>query len=75
MSNLEQLQEQIEELQSKMAFQDDVIEQLNEIVTKQDAILRKMEQRFVLIGDKIHEMEHQLPNRPFNPVDEKPPHF
>ncbi|NVK22775.1 MAG: SlyX family protein [Kangiellaceae bacterium] len=75
MSTIQELQEQIEELQSKLAFQDDTIEQLNQMVTKQDKIIRKMEQRFILIGEKLLDMESQLPNKPFNPADELPPHY
>ena len=41
MSTLESLQHQIDELQTKLAFQDDTIEQLNRIVTKQDEIILK----------------------------------
>lgn len=69
------LQDQIDDLQAQLAFQEDAIEQLNKVVTKQDALIRKMEQRFLLIGEKIEDMEAKLPNRAFNPIDEIPPHY
>lgn len=72
---IEALENKIDELESKMAFQDDTISQLNDIVTKQDEIIRKMERRFSLIGEKIEDMESQMPNKGFDPVDEIPPHF
>lgn len=75
MSTLESLQHQIDELQSKMSFQDDTIDQLNRIVTRQDEIIRLMQGRFSLIGDKIQDIESHLPNKPFNPGDEVPPHY
>ena len=75
MDKLEQIEQQLEHLQTQVAFQDDTIEQLNKVITKQDAIIRKMEQRFILIGEKIQDMESQLPNKPFNPADELPPHY
>ncbi|GAA4342756.1 SlyX family protein [Kangiella taiwanensis] len=75
MSTLESLQHQIDELQTKLSFQDDTIEQLNRIVTKQDEIIRLMQGKFSLIGDKIQDIEAHLPNKPFNPSDEVPPHY
>ena len=75
MSTLESLQHQIDELQTKLAFQDDTIEQLNRIVTKQDEIIRLMQGKFSLIGDKIQDIEAHLPNKPFNPSEEVPPHY
>ncbi len=35
MSTIEELQEQIVQLQSRLAFQDDTIEQLNQAITQQ----------------------------------------
>ena len=75
MKDYDKLQSQIDDLQAQIAFQDDTIAQLNDIVTNQDKIIRKMEQRFMLIGEKIQDMESQLPNKAFNPADELPPHF
>lgn len=75
MNNLAQLEEKLNELETKMAFQDDTIEQLNRVVTKQDAIIRKMEEKFLAIGEKLQDMQSQLPNKPFNPEDELPPHY
>lgn len=75
MSTLESLQHQIDELQTKLVFQDDTIEQLNRIVTRQDEIIRIMQSKFSLIGDKIQDIEANLPNKPFNPHDEVPPHY
>ncbi|AKE51654.1 SlyX family protein [Kangiella geojedonensis] len=75
MSTLDSLQHQIDELQTKLAFQDDTIEQLNRIVSKQDEIIRLMQAKFSLIGDKIQTIESNLPNKAFNPDDEVPPHY
>lgn len=75
MDKLKQIEQQLEDLQSQVAFQDDTIEQLNKIITKQDGIIRKMEERFLLIGEKIQDMESQMPNKGFNPADELPPHY
>ncbi|WP_223671152.1 SlyX family protein [Kangiella shandongensis] len=75
MSTLESLQHQIDELQTKLAFQDDTIEQLNRIVIRQDEIIRLLQSKFSLIGDKIQDIEANLPNKPFNPQEEVPPHY
>lgn len=75
MSTLDSLQNQIDELQSKVAFQDDTIDQLNRIVTKQDEVIRLLQSKFSIIGDKIQDIESNLPNKAFNPNDEVPPHY
>ncbi len=74
-SELTELQQQIENLETKIAFQDDAIEQLNQVITKQDAIIRKMEEKFLAIGEKLQDMQSQMPDKPFNPADELPPHY
>ncbi|HEY9032103.1 MAG TPA: SlyX family protein [Kangiella sp.] len=75
MSSIEDLQEQIHELQTKLAFQDDTIDHLNKMVTKQDDIIRALERRFMSLGEKIADISSQLPEKPFNPADEIPPHY
>ncbi len=75
MSEILELQQQLEELQTRLAFQDDAIEQLNKVITKQDAIIRKMEEKFLAIGEKLQDMQSQLPDKSFNPADEIPPHY
>ncbi|MBD3654396.1 SlyX family protein [Kangiella sp.] len=75
MSSIEELQEQIHELQTKLAFQEDTIEHLNRMVTKQDDIIRALERRFMSLGEKIDDIRSQLPDKPFNPADEIPPHY
>lgn len=75
MSDYQTLQNQIDALQEKMAFQDDTIEQLNAIVTQQDIIISKMEHRFTVLGSKLQDMESNMPNKSFDPADEVPPHF
>lgn len=75
MSEDNSFQEKLNELEMKVAFQDDTIEQLNTVITQQDAILRKLEERFLVLGEKLQDMQSQLPNKPFNPEDELPPHY
>lgn len=75
MSEDKSFQEKLDELEMKIAFQDDTIEQLNKVITKQDTIIRKLEERFLVLGEKLQDMQSQLPNKPFNPADELPPHY
>ncbi len=75
MDKIKLIEQQLEDLQTQVAFQEDTIEQLNKVITKQDSLIRKMEQRFVLLGEKLQDMESQMPNKGFNPADELPPHF
>lgn len=75
MSSIDDLQEQIYELQTKLAFQDDTIDHLNQMVTKQDDIIRALERRFMSLGEKIADIRSQLTDKPFDPADEIPPHY
>ena len=71
----DKIQQQIEALEIKVAFQEETIEQLNQVVTNQDAIIRKLEQRFSVVSEKILDMESQLPDKSSSPTDEVPPHY
>lgn len=75
MDKLNKIEQQLEDLQTQVAFQDDTIEQLNKVITKQDTIIRKLEERFLVLGEKLQDMQSQLPSKPFNPADELPPHY
>lgn len=53
MSSPEDIRVRVEELESRLAFQDDLIESLNEVVARQD-------REIVSITRRLHEMEKRL---------------
>lgn len=68
-----QLQARIAELESKLAFQDDTIDQLNHAVGQQQLLLSKLERQVALLGQLVKSVQ------PANVIDQAletpPPHY
>lgn len=69
------IESRLEELESRLAFQDDLIESLNKIVARQDSDLVRLEQRVKSLGDRISDLGESgaLPGP--SPDFEVPPHY
>jgi SlyX protein len=71
MSEIRQLSERIDTLETRLAYQDETIEQLNQTITAQwkqiDALTRKVTE----LGDRLQEAEANAPG----PASERPPHY
>ncbi len=65
----------IEELEARLAFQDDTIESLDRVITEQDRQLFKHQQQLQLLAEKLKTVEIRLPGGDDAPVDERPPHY
>ena len=70
-------QEQLIELQTQFAFQEDLLRALNEVVTKQQAQIDALQRELTLHRDKL---THVLENLPASGEggsieDERPPHY
>ena len=62
----------LEELESKVAFQEDTIQKLNDVVIGQDARIRDLETSFRLL---LENMRAQTTGLEIEPADEPPPHY
>ena len=71
MSELKTLSDRIDTLETRLAFQDDVIETLNKTVTEQWAKIDALTRQLVLLSDRLSEAETQMPS----PANEPPPHY
>jgi len=69
------VQLRLQELESRIAFQDDLIESLNEIVARQDRDIARLEARVKSLGDKIVELGEAGAVPGFSPGHEMPPHY
>ena len=71
MSDVKTLSERIDALETRLTFQDDTIETLNQTITDQwkqiDALTRQM----AAMIERLQEAESQAPA----PVNERPPHY
>lgn len=56
MSTIEALQERIDHLESRLAFQDDTIEQLNQALTLQQQDLDKIRHQMTVMVTRMKEM-------------------
>lgn len=71
------MQEQLVELQTQFAFQEDLLQALNEVVTRQQAQIDALQRELSLHRDKL---THALENLPAagesgSNDDERPPHY
>jgi SlyX protein len=71
MSDIKTLIERLDTLETRLAYQDETIEQLNQTITAQwkqiDALTRQVAQ----LGERLQEAEANTPG----PANERPPHY
>ena len=60
------------ELQTQVAFQEDTIDQLNEVVTEQDNRIRKLEQKIASFYQEFQALNETVSG---DVVDTRPPHY
>ena len=70
-NEIKSLSERIDALETRLAYQDDTIETLNQTITAQwkqiDALTRQLAQ----LGERLQEAEANAPG----PANERPPHY
>lgn len=73
----EQLQEQLIELQSQFAFQEDLLNDLNAIVVRQQDQIDALEREVILHRERLLHVLENLPDKGQSAasVDERPPHY
>tara|TARA_R110002072_G_scaffold303107_2_gene493746 strand:- start:18613 stop:18834 length:222 start_codon:yes stop_codon:yes gene_type:complete len=69
--------EQIIELQTRIAFQEDSLSALNDVITRQQSQIDALERELRLHREKLVDMMDQLTDRGVATVatDERPPHY
>lgn len=74
-STMSDLQDDVIELQTRLAFQEDTIHQLNQVITNQDAAILQLQQQIRLLAQRIDELalEQRLGDGEIS--DERPPHY
>lgn len=71
-TELDQLKEQLFDLQTQMAFQEDTLQALNDIVTRQQ---QQIENLHELSNSQKSQLELMTETVAGAQVDEKPPHY
>lgn len=72
---LEDVLEQLVELQSQMAFQEDTAATLNEAVAAQQQEILVLRQQLTLLKQRQEEVQAQIDQGGPSPAMEKPPHY
>jgi SlyX protein len=66
-------EERIIELESRLAYQDQMLHELNEVVTDQQAKLMQLEELCRSLIDRVRSLAESPPDA--GPTDERPPHY
>jgi SlyX protein len=69
------LQDDLIELQTRLAFQEDTINQSNQVITNQDAAILQLQQQMRLLARRIDELALEQQMNTGDLPDERPPHY
>ncbi len=73
MSKEQELQQQVVELQTQVAFQEQAINELGEALADQQRDLEALKREWVSVKERYAGLREQLPDSGVS--DEKPPHY
>jgi SlyX protein len=65
----------LEELESQLAFQDELHAQLNDIVARQDREISLLGQQLAEVARRLKEVGEAVPGEPSDPAGDVPPHY
>jgi SlyX protein len=71
MSDIKTLSERIDVLETRLTFQDETIETLNQTITAQWQQIDALTRQVAALNERLQEAETQAPG----PVNERPPHY
>ena len=71
MSELKTLNERVDALEARIAYQDDTIETLNQTITAQWKQIDALTRQVAALSDRLQEAEAHTPG----PANERPPHY
>jgi len=69
------IESRLDELESRLAFQDDLIESLNGIIARQDREFVKLELRVISIAEKLRDLAEAAADPGAAAEHEIPPHY
>ncbi len=70
-TSLDLLQQQIDDLQSRLVHQEDLLQSLNDVIVAQDALIGRLQQQYQQIKHRLDERTHGTELHAGN----KPPHY
>jgi SlyX protein len=68
-------EEQLIDLQTRVAYQEDTLSQLNDVITRQDAEITQLKQHLRLVAQRLDELSRNPAQADGELLDERPPHY
>ena len=68
-------QEQLIDLQTRVAYQEDTLEQLNQVITQQDADINQLKQQIRILVQRLEDSLRTQGQDGELIQDERPPHY
>ena len=75
MSDDKQILDRLQDLESQMAFQDELHGQLNDIVARQDREISILKEQIAELLRRLREVDDSVSGQQSGPADEVPPHY
>ena len=72
---MNEFEHELIELQTRIAYQEDTIAQLNNVVTKQDADILQLQQQMRLLAKRVDEVSFVREGESQDTPNERPPHY
>ncbi|HEY8941102.1 MAG TPA: SlyX family protein [Cellvibrio sp.] len=69
------LQEQLIDLQTRVAYQEDTLEQLNRVITQQDADIIQLKQQIRILAQRLEDSLRTQGQEGELIQEERPPHY
>ncbi len=70
------IEEQLIDVQTRVAYQEDTLAQLNDVITKQDIEIVQLKQQVRLLAQRLDEMARDpLQGDEADVANERPPHY
>lgn len=69
------INDELIDLQTRLAYQEDTIAQLNLVVTKQDGEIIQLQKQIVLLAKRLDELLYVQEQGGSDLVNERPPHY
>ncbi|TRW48501.1 SlyX family protein [Aliidiomarina halalkaliphila] len=67
-----EIAERMERLETQLAFQEDTIAELNDLITEQNRELQKLHKHMILMVERVQQLDDDQKDAP---IDERPPHY
>lgn len=72
---LQQLEQKLIDVQTQVAFMEDTIDKLDNIVTEQSQLIADQQRQLQLLYQKLESQTQGSQIQPFDLVSDKPPHY